>query len=155
MGKGKDSCHKHYREGKYGNCVVCGKKFIKRTCQHKYCSPSCVRESSKNQYYNSTLNHLSTTKIGCISELEVCAHYIREGYEVFRNVSLNGPADLIIWKPETGELHLIDVKSHVKTTSPESYIKTLEKRSNFDIKIVPYDYNTKQILRDLSNDLDL
>jgi hypothetical protein len=53
--------------------------------------------------------------LGAHSELVACAFLLREGYEVFRNISSCGLADLVAWKAATsserGELWLIDVKS--------------------------------------------
>jgi hypothetical protein len=133
-------------------CECCGKLYKPKTIEHKYCSESCRRktERERNQnYHKTTLNHLSQGKIGSVSELEMSAHYLREGYEVFRNVSPDGPIDIIIFKKETGELHLIDIKSFVRTSSPNSYILKEENKKNFDVKVVPYDYNIKQPLRSL------
>lgn len=48
---------------------------------------------------------------GAHGELIASAWLLGLGYEVFHNVSRYGPADLTIWDPETGEMHLIDVKT--------------------------------------------
>lgn len=53
---------------------------------------------------------------GAQGELLASAWLIGLGYEVFRNVSYFGPADLIAWKAETGEMHLIDVKTIAERT---------------------------------------
>lgn len=50
---------------------------------------------------------------GDISELQACSWLLSKGYEVFRNVSGVGPADIVVWKDK--ELTLIDVKT-VRTT---------------------------------------
>jgi hypothetical protein len=134
-------------------CIVCGKQYRPYRPIQKYCSESCKRKSERDRvqekYGKSTLNHLSQGKIGSVSELEMCAHYLREGYEVFRNISPDGPIDIVIFKKETGELYLLDIKSFVRTTSPDSYILAEENKTNLDVKIVPYDYNIKQPLRTL------
>ena len=122
---------------------------MKKNSHHKFCSQKCSRENGRSKYNGSTLGHISKGKIGSISELEICAHYLREGYEVFRNVAPDGPADVILWKPETGELHIIDVKSYVKTTPAEKYIEIRESENDYNIKIVPYDYNKKEPLREI------
>ena len=132
-------------------CAICNSTFKKRCEQHKYCSDKCRREKEKGRYRDSSLNHLSTSKIGGISELEVCAYYLRKGYEVFRNVSSNGPADIIVWNQETGEIHIIDVKTYVSCLDPENFITNLESKSNNKVKILPYNYNTRQTLRTLSD----
>mgnify|MGYP001577506587 CR=1 FL=1 len=46
---------------------------------------------------------------GAQSELLACAYFLELGYQVFRNVSSQGPADLVIWKPETHKIRFIDV----------------------------------------------
>jgi hypothetical protein len=46
---------------------------------------------------------------GAHAELIACAHLLREGYEVFRNISACGIADLVAWKD--GKLWPVDVKS--------------------------------------------
>lgn len=50
--------------------------------------------------------------LGARGELVASAWLLGLGYEVFRNVSGAGPADLAIWHPHTDERHLIDVKTH-------------------------------------------
>lgn len=131
-------------------CVVCNSTFKKRCENHKYCSENCRREREKGRYRDSSLNHLPTSKIGGISELEVCAYYLREGYEVFRNVSASGPADIIVWNPESGEVHIIDVKTYVSCLDPKNFITNLENKSDNKVKILPYNYNTRETLRALS-----
>jgi len=47
---------------------------------------------------------------GALAELQACAWLLKQGYEVFRNISQHGAADLIAWRP--GELPiLIDVRT--------------------------------------------
>jgi hypothetical protein len=48
---------------------------------------------------------------GAHSELSAVLYFLERGYEVFRNVSAHGPADLIIWNPETGEMRKLDIKT--------------------------------------------
>ena len=100
-------------------------------------------------YRNSTLNYLTSSKIGAISELEMCAYYVRQGYEVFRNVTPDGPADIIIWNPKNGELHIIDIKSYVSTADPNAYAIREEAKKECDTKVIPYDYNSRMPLRPL------
>ena len=135
-----------------GTCVVCDREYLKYRNNQKYCSNECKRKTEK-KYSNSTLNHLTSSKIGAISEIEMCAYYIRQGYEVFRNMSPDGAADIIIWNPKNGELHILDIKSYIGTTNPDNYILREEEKRNFIVKVVPYDYNSKMPLRPLENDL--
>lgn len=53
----------------------------------------------------------ATSAKGCQAELIACAWLMGLGYQVFRNVCSVGPADLIVWQPQTGETIFIDVKS--------------------------------------------
>ena len=53
---------------------------------------------------------LSTNKKGDIGELNISLYYLNKGYEVCRNVTSDGIVDLIVYKPETKETLLIDVK---------------------------------------------
>jgi Holliday junction resolvase-like predicted endonuclease len=46
---------------------------------------------------------------GALAELQACAWLLRHGYEVFRNISQCGVADLIAWKPGEPPI-LIDVR---------------------------------------------
>jgi hypothetical protein len=55
---------------------------------------------------------------GAHSELTVSARLLQLGYEVFRNVSAHGMADLVAYKPSTGEILLIDVKTGTSFSQP-------------------------------------
>lgn len=48
---------------------------------------------------------------GAQGELVAAAWLLGLGYEVFRNVSSVGPADLVAWSPQTGGIFLIDAKA--------------------------------------------
>lgn len=51
------------------------------------------------------------TKHKCaVGELAAACWLLEQGYEVFRNVSQHGPADLVAWNVATGRTFLIDVK---------------------------------------------
>ena len=61
---------------------------------------------------------------GAHSELIASAYFLSDGAEVFRNVSQHGPADLVVWYPETNETIFVDVKTarpFVKTDGSVSY----------------------------------
>lgn len=49
--------------------------------------------------------------LGALAETIAVQHLLEQGYEVFRNVSQHGPADIVAWKPETDETRYIDVKT--------------------------------------------
>lgn len=57
------------------------------------------------------MSDLHSCHKGATSELIACAWLLSLGYEVFRNVSGGGPADIVAWKAATGEKHVIDVKT--------------------------------------------
>ena len=48
---------------------------------------------------------------GPLSEIVACAWLLRQGYEVFRNISFYGEADIIAMNFSTKEVILIDVKT--------------------------------------------
>lgn len=52
--------------------------------------------------------NVSVSDIGAAAELLVSADLIHQGYDVFRNLSPNGPIDLIAWKE--GEFTTVQVK---------------------------------------------
>lgn len=51
-----------------------------------------------------------TTTKGAQGELIACAWLLGLGFEVFRNVSASGPADIIAWHRDSDKAHFIDVK---------------------------------------------
>lgn len=53
----------------------------------------------------------STNHTGAAGEMLVCAFFLSQGLEVFRNVASSGPIDLIVFNKEAGQSILIDVKS--------------------------------------------
>lgn len=54
----------------------------------------------------------SKNHIGAAGELLVCAFFLEQGLEVFRNVASSGPVDLVVWNPENNKSVCVDVKSH-------------------------------------------
>ena len=53
---------------------------------------------------------MSPSKSGTIGELKAHAYFLEAGFEVFANVSPNGPADLTVWNPITKGFVLVDIK---------------------------------------------
>lgn len=70
---------------------------------------------------------LASSVKGAINELEVCAWLMRQGYEVFRNVSPTGKGDLIIWR-HGEEPIIVDVK--VCGKSKHYQVKTILVQDN-------------------------
>jgi hypothetical protein len=138
---------------KTGDCLVCSKRFKKIQNTQKYCSESCKKESKRAKYATSfsrkeKTKNLTASRIGDISEIEMTAYYLRMGYEVFRNVSCNGPADLVVWNPEDNTIHLIDIKTYGQNPANiEKYIKNTEKDNN--VKIVPYNLMERKVYREI------
>ncbi len=58
---------------------------------------------------------------GAISELIACAWLLKEGWEVFRNTSAHGPADLVLWRPSTNEIRFVDVNTAIKSSRAVGY----------------------------------
>ena len=54
---------------------------------------------------------------GDINESILIAHFMKEGWDVFKNMSCTGPIDMIIYNREENILHKIDAKS----SEPSSY----------------------------------
>ena len=53
----------------------------------------------------------SASRIGDVTELELCYHFLNSGYEVFRNVSCTGPVDFITLDTNSGQLTMYDSKT--------------------------------------------
>jgi len=63
---------------------------------------------------------------GALAEIKAVAFLLERGYEVFRNVSAHGPADLVAYDPVDGRILLIDVKTIDNTK--KNYNPELKKR---------------------------
>ena len=70
---------------------------------------------------------IPSRRVGDIEELFVTQHLLREGWEVFKNSSACGPADIILWNKENGETHLVDVKSSEESASSRTVLQKAEK----------------------------
>jgi len=53
-----------------------------------------------------------TQKIGDINELRAVIKFLKEGYYVFKNISLKGPIDMVLVDQKTGKVRKIDVKTN-------------------------------------------
>ena len=53
----------------------------------------------------------NTNRIGDITELDICHHFLEQGFEVFRNVASSGPVDFVTLDTNTGEITLYDSKT--------------------------------------------
>lgn len=68
--------------------------------------------------------------LGACSELLACAWLLTVGFEVHRNVSQHGAADLIAVDPETRETFQIDVKTVTPRRLPSGYISACFNKPN-------------------------
>jgi Holliday junction resolvase-like predicted endonuclease len=57
------------------------------------------------------LPKLARSRTGDVTELEVATHFLKQGYEVFRNMGSTGLIDLVVVCPKTKEVLLYDVKT--------------------------------------------
>ena len=73
---------------------------------------------------------------GCSAELHAVLWLLDQGYEVFRNVSQHGIADLVAWKPGEPPL-FFDVK-----TGPQSPAKTKPEQRASGVQILLYNKAT-------------
>ena len=60
---------------------------------------------------------------GDIAEYAGMIWLAKQGYEVFRNFVCTGPIDVIAFKLETGESHLIDIKRADKRTLQDGTVR--------------------------------
>lgn len=79
---------------------------------------------------------------GALGELEVTCWLLKQGYEVFRNVSPFGAADIISRNPSTGELTLIDVKTK-NSTCTDNFLRKFNRTPG--VRIVSYLPDTGEI----------
>jgi len=56
---------------------------------------------------------LGPSRKGGLRELQLCAHLVEKGYEVFHNVVPDGPVDIVALNKDTMEVHFIDSKSPI------------------------------------------
>jgi hypothetical protein len=65
----------------------------------------------------------SEKRKGDISEIQVCYHLMKKGYEVFRNISCVGFADVVIIHNKTKEKMFIDIKTPTVYTTKDGLKK--------------------------------
>ena len=111
------------------SCQHCDKEFDVWTgyANQLYCSITCRKAATRQRRLERDIDagsslpmaDLPSSARGAIGELTVSIHFQNAGYQVFRNLSPVGPADLVIWKPGSGPV-LIDVKSgpYLSSRSP-------------------------------------
>jgi Holliday junction resolvase-like predicted endonuclease len=120
-------------------CKECGKTFFAFKAslaigQGKYCSQKCSMKA-RSRESNGIPNWIAGTPFGyvknnppvpgvdpkhygALAEIIACEWLIRQGYELFRNISSHGLADFVAWKP--GEAPIV---IDVKTCGPRGHIR--------------------------------
>ncbi len=120
-------------------CRECGKPIpeqrLNRWPSVLSCSVSCTGIYLK-QNHRALSPHagrgLSTGAVGAISELVVCANLLQKGFDVFRNVSPTGKADLLATKK--GNVFKIQVRTG--SISPASGLLLYPKRGISECDVV-------------------
>tara|TARA_R110001592_G_scaffold49163_2_gene153667 strand:+ start:336 stop:671 length:336 start_codon:yes stop_codon:yes gene_type:complete len=82
-----------------------------------------------------------TSRTGDITELEVATHFLKKGYEVFRNMGSTGLIDIVVVCPTTKEVLLYDVKTMVTRTDKDNITTiygspTTEAQRKFGVDVV-------------------
>jgi len=101
-------------------CKGCGKQF--QGHKRLYCTSTCGAKARSQANAVPHVSHspgVSSGTCGAIAELIVAAHLLRNGWEVFRNIAPNGPADLMVRK--NGITLDIDVTSGVRNKNDKVY----------------------------------
>ena len=102
-------------------CPHCGEEFSAKPgyASQVYCSVTCRSAATRRRRAErdkavpaSSLPaaDLVSSACGDVNELIVAIHFQKAGYQVFRNLSSVGPADLVVWKPGLDPV-LVDVKT--------------------------------------------
>ncbi len=84
---------------------------------------------------------LSAKRRGDITEMQLCHHFLDEGYEVFKNISSTGPVDFIVLNINTHEITLFDSKTPSIHTRQDGSVKmscsaTTTKQKELGVKVV-------------------
>ena len=73
-------------------------------------------------YSNKYVAEKTGTRLGDITEIDMCAYFMKKGWEVFRNVSSCGPIDFVIFNKETAKYYFIDAKTSNLCSKPGSFV---------------------------------
>jgi len=77
----------------------------------------------------------NTQKIGDVNEHKAIIKFLKEGYYVFKNVSVKGPIDMVLVHEKTGEIRKIDVKTNSYRQSWKPGTRICRQRSKEHIKL--------------------
>jgi len=102
-------------------CHHCNKEFSAKPgyASQLYCSVTCRKAATRKRRLERDAAvpasllpaaDLPSSACGDVNELVAAIHFQKAGYQVFRNLSSVGPADLMIWKPGSDPIP-VDVKT--------------------------------------------
>ena len=100
-------------------------------------------------YTNADIAKLRTnmgSRLGDITEIKMCAYFMKKGWEVFRNVSSCGPIDFVVFNKETAKYYFIDAKTSNLCSKPGSFVHEKIHTAIFSLSKVSA-YETKTIVR--------
>jgi len=86
------------------------------------------------------LKSFSAKRKGDITEMELCTQFLKDGYEVYKNISCTGLIDLIILDTKTNEFKYYDCKTAIlhekKDGTKVLYtMKTTDKQKELGVEI--------------------
>ena len=84
---------------------------------------------------------LAPSRKGDVAEYKAVIWLLEQGYEVFLNCCSTGPADMLVWKPETEEILKVDVKTASWKMSGGKKVQHLQpnKNEHLGITLLHYD----------------
>ena len=100
-------------------------------------------------YTNTDIAKLRTntgSRLGDITEIDMCAYFMKKGWEVFRNVSSCGPIDFVIFNKKTVKYYFIDAKTSNLSSKSGSFLHEKIHTAIFALSKVS-EYETKTIVR--------
>ena len=76
-----------------------------------------------------------TQKIGDINEHRAVIKFLKDGYYVFKNISVKGPIDMVLVHEKTGNVRKIDVKTNSYRLSWKPGTRICRQRTKEQIKL--------------------
>ena len=135
-------------------CGHCKREFRKLQNTHRFCSKECRNARyGADQGFESLSKKWGIThsKLGAAAELRVCADLLQRGFEVFRAVSPDASADLVIFK-QGGPILRVEVKTGYEGERREYQLSPRANRS--DVLAVVTRQHIRYQLTDLEGELD-
>lgn len=84
-------------------CGVCNKEFETHLANKKFCSKEC---SKKFYFSGNKVFDISPSSMGAISEMRIGGYFLSLGYTVYKSISTDGFADLIVFKKDEPTLFI-------------------------------------------------